>query len=815
MSKRQSFLRSIRGKICLMGGTAVAASLILGITGVVSLNRNNSNNEVLMQMNRINLFQYENQSLDTSYLYFLEDSYLADLVDNLGSMQGSVEAAGASSGSKFHSELDEMAQRVTECRDNYASIRELSSERGYTADAGSYGQFLAQDEKLSEGFAAVADDRSWVDGSWMDIVTDTKVQEGSRTFYKYTYRAEVPAVGKRDQFLVRIGATAVDYKGELVVNNITFHKGSKKDAVDLSVMTKEDLAGSYGAAAKEIKPADFKGQASIRTDSLFDSANASWEEVSIKFALGDYEIQNYDSVSFDIYLEEGTFQELTATYAITDKFDFAGALNDLNEDFSVYSKHVVEGAEAGQEAEAMREEFSTIRRNLETYVSDLKLREQLAGLLESKRQVFETMAEQDTTVLGLKQENISLSEQLTELTDEVRQSVEDEAAASKQSMIVIIIAVLAVGSAVLLFLTIVISRSMNSSIRIFKHTLSQMTQGNLTVRADLRGGDEFAVFGRYVNQFLDKLVEVIKEVQMIALEVKNSGEKLDEVAAQSTVTTSGIGDAVAEISSGAVTQAGESEMAAGKIEEMGQSFESIVDYVKNLGDLSLNMYEVSTESSQFMQELHHTNEQTVKAFEQVTRQTHTTNESVQKIREATELITSIANKTNLLSLNASIEAARAGDAGKGFAVVAAEIQKLAEQSSDSAEIISNIIGDLTQQADLTVSVVEEVSQIMETQQEKLQQTKERFGTLESGIKRSGSETEQIKAQTQLCDQARSRVEDVIVNLSAISEENAASTQETTASMTQLNDTMAQLAVSSGTLKEMAQQLEQDLKFFRL
>ena len=104
---------------------------------------------------------------------------------------------------------------------------------------------------------------------------------------------------------------------------------------------------------------------------------------------------------------------------------------------------------------------------------------------------------------------------------------------------------------------------------------------------------------------------------------------------------------------------------------------------------------------------------------------------------------------------------------------------------------------------------------METQQAKLQLTQDRFVTLEQGIRQSGDETKLIREQTEICDAARSTVEDVIMNLSAISEENAASTEETTASMTQLHATMEQLSVSSGKLKEMAQQLDLDLNFFQL
>lgn len=824
MSKKQSenlehkggFLQSIRGKIFLMGGTAVIASVILGAAGILSLKQNNSNQDVLTQMNRINLYQYENQSLDTSYLYFLEESYLTDIVENIGSMEESVAAAVQSAGNRFSDELGAMEQSIGACGENYRSIRQLSGERGYTMDTGAYKQFLEQDPQMEEGFQAVADDRSWVDGSWVTIGSNTKqVRAGGKNFYRYTYTSEIPSVGKRDQFLVRIGATAVDYQGMIAVNNIVLSKGGKKQKIDFSAMTEDDFAASYGAAIQEITLGEFAGEPSVLADSLFAKANDSWEEVSVKFPLKDYEIQDYDRLSFDIYFEEGTYEELTATFAIADKYDFIKTLGQMDELFAAYSRHVVEGADVAQEAEEIRVLFTLMSRNLDTYVTDEKLRAQLAGMTESKRQAFETMAEQDEEVLELKQENIRLAAQLTELTAEIRKNVEEAADLSLQNMILLIGIVLAGSTLLLVLLTMLISRSIQGSSRIFRKTLSGMTQGDLTVRAKTKGRDEFAIFGQYINDFLDRLSEVLKEVQYISREVRQSGEELDEMASASGVTASDISSAVSEIASGAVTQAGESESAAGKIGEMGQSFHTIVDYVHHLNSMAEDMHQVSQESAQFMKELHDANEKTVYAFSQVSRQTHTTNASVQKIREATELITSIASQTNLLSLNASIEAARAGEAGRGFAVVASEIQKLADQSASSADIISEIIGDLAHQADLTVQIVDDVSQVMETQQSKLQQTHERFETLEEGICQSGSETRLIQEQTQICDAARNTVEDVIRNLSDISEENAASAEETTASMTQLHTTMDQLAISSGKLKEMAQQLDLDLNFFRL
>lgn len=111
-------------------------------------------------------------------------------------------------------------------------------------------------------------------------------------------------------------------------------------------------------------------------------------------------------------------------------------------------------------------------------------------------------------------------------------------------------------------------------------------------------------------------------------------------------------------------------------------------------------------------------------------------------------------------------------------------------------------------------IVDDVSRIVE-QQEKLEQTKAHFASLEQGIEVSRQETTQIRQETGICDDARRKVEEVIVSLSAISEENAASTEQTTASMTELNVTIQQLVDASGKLKEMSGRLESDLKYFHM
>ncbi|MCI9078931.1 MAG: methyl-accepting chemotaxis protein [Lachnospiraceae bacterium] len=815
-NEKGNFLTSIKGKIVLVGAVAIAASSVLGYVGMSSLDRSSRNNEVSTDINRINLYQYENQSLDTSYLYFLESSYLDTIIGNLGRMVTLADSAGNRGGSSVKKDISAMGDTIKSCKDNYEEIRILSGERGFDADTGQYAEFLSQDAEIENTFAQIKDDKSWVDGSWKEIGNSGKtVQVGGKKYYKYTYSCPVPGVGKRENFLARIGETAVQYRGKIYLNNIVFRAGGKSKKVDIAAFTEDDLSGTYGDAFKGMKVGAFGGKDTVIADAQYTKANNAWEEISFKFPMSDYNMQDYDSVSYDVYFEEGGGRTLNAASAFADKYDFNGALAKINSDFASYSKHVVEGSEVAEEAQALQGLFKEVIANLEVYITDDAFKNDIMEKVNVKLSVFNSMSEKDSEVLSLKAENIKLSNQLTKYTDEVRDMIQENTETTKSRLFVMILLVLLVSAAVIVLSTTYIGYSMNRSVTRFRDTLSGMMSGNLTVRADESGRDEFSVFGKYVNDFLGKISEVICVAQDISGKVKNSGDALDEMAKGSNVTSTEINKAVGDISSGAVRQAEEVETASAQITEMGSAFGNIVSNVEDLGSVTDKMKRVSDESSRFMRELSDTNGKTFGAFSKVAEQIHITNESVKKIREVTELITSIAKQTNLLSLNASIEAARAGEAGKGFAVVATEISQLAAQSGSSANTIRGIIEELVHESELTVGIVDEVSEIIVSQQDKIHQTSEHFEALEEGIEKSDQEMSQIRQSTKACENARKSVDEIIISLSAISEQNAASAEETTASMAELNETIANLVETSKELNNLAGELDSNLKFFQI
>lgn len=248
---------------------------------------------------------------------------------------------------------------------------------------------------------------------------------------------------------------------------------------------------------------------------------------------------------------------------------------------------------------------------------------------------------------------------------------------------------------------------------------------------------------------------------------------------------------------------------------MGNMVEETAEEVERLLRNAEQMLAAGQSAADTLQELEQINQKTKKSIDVIYEQTNTTNQSAVKIREATSLITAIAEETNLLSLNASIEAARAGDQGRGFAVVAAQIQKLAEQSNESAMKIEEIINLLIHDSDKAVETMDEVKKIMGEQSAHVEQTDRIFKDVISGIRQSSDGINKISDMTSRLDKARSEVVDTVQNLTAIAEENAASTQETSASTTEVSNAIGAIAEQSEKVADISEEIHRSMGYFRV
>lgn len=350
------------------------------------------------------------------------------------------------------------------------------------------------------------------------------------------------------------------------------------------------------------------------------------------------------------------------------------------------------------------------------------------------------------------------------------------------------------------------------------NALNELSTGNLAIEVDpavRKRKDELGQMGVALETLIEKLRAIVGGLKQSSDTLYSSGNSLDQMGGQCSAAADEIGRAVEDISKGAVSQAEEIESASQEIATMGEVIENIVSNVGSLTDTSHSMTQAGNASTVTMQELSESNDRTTEAITRIGDQIRLTNTSIEKIGAAASLITSIADQTSLLSLNASIESARAGEAGRGFAVVAGEIQKLAVQSDEAAAEIQQIIDTLLTESEQTMKVMQQAEGLVAEQQQKLNATKTRFMEVSSGIDTSREGTDIIRSNADSCDQARSQVVDVISNLSAISQENAASAQQTTASMEELNATINMLAEAAGNLKVLSEELNSEMDFFRL
>lgn len=335
-----------------------------------------------------------------------------------------------------------------------------------------------------------------------------------------------------------------------------------------------------------------------------------------------------------------------------------------------------------------------------------------------------------------------------------------------------------------------------------------------TIRISKRK-DETGQMARAIGDLREKLVTIVSQIKSQSELLYNASTELDTNASHTTSTVGNVETAVNEIATGATNQASETQKATDDIVNMGNMIEHTNSQVENLTSTANLMRESSEEAAATLKELDNINQQAIASIDVIYEQTNITNISALKIKEATTLISSIAEETNLLSLNASIEAARAGEAGRGFAVVASQIQKLADQSNESANQIDQIIHALIEDSEKAVKTMDEVKTIMNLQSENVHKTGQVFEQVRDGISSSISGVDEIATRTTQLDKARGDVVDVVQNLTAIAQQNAASTEETSASVMEVSNVMQEIMENANRLKEIASILEENMNSFTL
>lgn len=364
----------------------------------------------------------------------------------------------------------------------------------------------------------------------------------------------------------------------------------------------------------------------------------------------------------------------------------------------------------------------------------------------------------------------------------------------------------------------VVVRKMVKALRMDADALERVAKGKLNTQlneASLKRKDEVGHISRSIMTLKTELMEIIGNIKDQGKALSDSSVYLSEKAETSADHIGQVERAVEEIAQGATGQAEETQKATENVIIMGNMIEETTDEIDAMNENAKLIKQLGQTAIDTLKDLQTINQRTKESIDIIYEQTNTTNSSAQKIKEATALITDIAEETNLLSLNASIEAARAGEQGRGFAVVAAQIQKLAEQSNESARQIEEIITSLLADSEKAVDTMEEVKDIMGQQNDNVMKTDEQVNQVLGQVDQAIEAIGRVAVKTEKLNEARINVTDTVQNLTAVAQENAASTQQSAASVNQVSEIIQEIAESAKQLTDIAEKLDKDMALFEV
>jgi methyl-accepting chemotaxis protein len=363
-----------------------------------------------------------------------------------------------------------------------------------------------------------------------------------------------------------------------------------------------------------------------------------------------------------------------------------------------------------------------------------------------------------------------------------------------------------------------VSRTMVTRMDRIKRFLERLISGRLDHKpheGNLKVNDEIGDIYRNCVKVQDTFNAMVGEIKASCDNLKNAADKFSDMAQVTTAQAGEVMTAVEEIADGAKSQADSTVAAHENVATISSQIELITEEIDRIASSASDMSGKEAKSEAIIKELASSNDQTKKSVDKVAEQISLMNQAVDNIKNAVGIIQSIADETDLLSLNASIEAARAGDAGKGFAVVAEQICRLALQSNESGQDIERILGEITATSEKMVSVMEEVRENMDMQQVKLEETRTTYQEVADGVEQSLGNIGSIKEKIDVLNVSGNSISSAIEGLSAVSEQNAGSASNTMRIAEDMSGNMQDVEASAEELLQLADKLQEALGSFRI
>lgn len=323
-----------------------------------------------------------------------------------------------------------------------------------------------------------------------------------------------------------------------------------------------------------------------------------------------------------------------------------------------------------------------------------------------------------------------------------------------------------------------------------------------------------------IGLIIEKMKELTQSLGSIVGRIRNSSDtmssnsyELNDTSSQTLAANNEISKAVEDVAEGSTGMAASISKINENLLEMSNETKDInasVDEIKNQTVAVQDSSKIMNDKIKSMQDSSHKMDEGISA---ISKRIETVNTTVDKVSNIVSVIEEISSETNLLSLNASIEAARAGDAGKGFAVVAQEIRVLSDNTNTELENIKQIISSLVEECRYCVQASGTIVEDNAKQKEEIKAVLDEFGSLDEQIQKTAEKADEIEELVTAMIELNDDITKSSNSLTDVSAANAAATEEMNANIEELNAMMNGVAEMAGHMNDESDGLKEALSFF--